>query len=79
MAKAIGLLSGGLDSILAIKMLLEQDIDVIGVCFTSPFFDNSEYAKSITDKQKKQPTSQVSHTSLIAIKKKSKRYLTRKY
>jgi len=50
MAKAIGLLSGGLDSILAIKMILEQDIEVIGVCFTSPFFDNSKYAKSITAK-----------------------------
>lgn len=40
MAKAIGLISGGLDSILAFKMIQEQDIDIIGVCFTSPFFDN---------------------------------------
>ncbi len=48
--RAVGLLSGGLDSILAIKMILEQDIEVIGVCFTSPFFDNLIYTKSITDK-----------------------------
>lgn len=35
--KALGLLSGGLDSILATKLILEQGIDVIAVNFTSPF------------------------------------------
>jgi len=50
MVKAIGLISGGLDSILATKMISEQGIEVIGVCFTSPFFDNSKYSKSLTDK-----------------------------
>ncbi|MFH0974571.1 MAG: hypothetical protein V1874_02170 [Spirochaetota bacterium] len=35
--KAIALLSGGLDSILAIKVLMDQGIDVIGVYFTLPF------------------------------------------
>lgn len=35
--KAIGLLSGGLDSALAVRLLLEQGIEVIGVKFTSPF------------------------------------------
>ncbi|HDQ25715.1 MAG TPA: hypothetical protein ENN43_03095 [bacterium] len=35
--KAIALLSGGLDSTLAAKAVLEQGIEVIGVNFTSPF------------------------------------------
>ncbi len=35
--KALGLLSGGLDSILATKLMLEQGIEVIAVNFTSPF------------------------------------------
>lgn len=35
--KAIGLLSGGLDSTLAVKLVLEQGIDVIALKFTSPF------------------------------------------
>ncbi len=35
--KAIALLSGGLDSTLAVKMLLEQDIKVEAVNFVSPF------------------------------------------
>jgi len=50
MAVSVGLLSGGLDSILATRMILEQGVKVIGVCFTSPFFDNTCYSKSITDK-----------------------------
>jgi len=37
-AKAIVLFSGGLDSIIAVKLLQEQEIDVIGVHFTAPFF-----------------------------------------
>ena len=48
--KAIGLISGGLDSILAEKMVLEQDVEVIGVCFTSPFFDKSVHAIPIAEK-----------------------------
>jgi len=35
--KAIALLSGGLDSTLAVKMMLEQGIDIIAVNFTSAF------------------------------------------
>lgn len=35
--KAVGLLSGGLDSTLAAKMMIEQDIDVHAINFTSPF------------------------------------------
>ena len=37
MTKAIGLLSGGLDSTLAVRMMLEQGIEVIALNFTSPF------------------------------------------
>jgi tRNA-uridine 2-sulfurtransferase len=36
--KGIGLLSGGLDSTLAAKVLQEQDIEVLGVTFVTPFF-----------------------------------------
>ena len=38
--KAIALYSGGLDSILAIKLILEQGIEVIGVYFKTPFLKN---------------------------------------
>lgn len=37
--KALVLLSGGLDSILAAKLLLAQNIEVEGICFYSNFFD----------------------------------------
>ena len=35
--KALALLSGGLDSSLAVKLVKDQGIDVVGVTFTSPF------------------------------------------
>jgi tRNA-specific 2-thiouridylase len=38
MTTAIGLISGGLDSILAAQIILEQGIKVVGVSFTTPFF-----------------------------------------
>jgi tRNA U34 2-thiouridine synthase MnmA/TrmU len=38
MIKAMGLISGGLDSILAARIILEQGIEVIGVSFITPFF-----------------------------------------
>ncbi len=34
---ALGLLSGGLDSSLAVKLILDQGIEVTAVKFTSPF------------------------------------------
>lgn len=37
--KAIALLSGGLDSILAARLIMDQGIEVIGVGFRTPFFD----------------------------------------
>ena len=39
MARAIGLLSGGLDSILATRLLQDQGIEILAVCFQTPFFD----------------------------------------
>jgi tRNA-uridine 2-sulfurtransferase len=36
--KALALLSGGLDSILAARLIMDQGIEVIGVSFSSPFF-----------------------------------------
>jgi len=40
--RALGLVSGGLDSVLAVRMLQEQDIEVVGICFETPFFDASK-------------------------------------
>ncbi len=37
--RAISLFSGGLDSILAVKVLEDQRIDVVGLAFETPFFD----------------------------------------
>ncbi|MDD5067638.1 MAG: tRNA 4-thiouridine(8) synthase ThiI [bacterium] len=40
--KALALLSGGLDSILAVKIIQEQNISVEAVSFQSPFFRNKQ-------------------------------------
>jgi len=45
MTKAVALFSGGLDSLLAVKLIQEQGIDVVAVCFTSPFFIRTEQKK----------------------------------
>lgn len=42
--KALSLLSGGLDSLLAVKVLQDQGIEVVGISFTTPFF-SAENAK----------------------------------
>jgi tRNA-specific 2-thiouridylase len=44
--KALALFSGGLDSILAVKLIQEQGIEVIGVCFESPFFSAQKACQS---------------------------------
>lgn len=36
--KALALFSGGLDSLLAVKLMQEQGIEVVGINFSSPFF-----------------------------------------
>ena len=40
--KAVEMLSGGLDSILAVKLIIDQGIDVIAVNFVSPFHISKE-------------------------------------
>ncbi len=42
MPKAIVLFSGGLDSMLAAKLVASQNIDVVCINFTSPFFDSKK-------------------------------------
>ncbi|MEA1962619.1 MAG: 7-cyano-7-deazaguanine synthase [Patescibacteria group bacterium] len=44
--KALVLFSGGLDSILAVKMLQEQKIAVTALCFTSNFYDAKKAKES---------------------------------
>lgn len=46
MKKALVLLSGGLDSMLAVKMLQEQGIQVAGLVFKSCFFNEDQAQKS---------------------------------
>jgi tRNA-specific 2-thiouridylase len=36
--RALGLMSGGLDSMLAVRVLLDQDVAVTGISFETPFF-----------------------------------------
>ena len=38
MTRALAMISGGLDSILAAKLIKDQGIEVIGICFKSHFF-----------------------------------------
>ncbi len=45
--KALVLLSGGLDSMLAAKLLIEQGIEVVGVCLESNFFNCGKAKKAV--------------------------------
>ena len=47
--RALGLLSGGLDSILAVKVLQEQNIHVTGLSFVTPFFGPDLAKKAAED------------------------------
>ena len=47
MTRALAMISGGLDSILAAKLIKDQGIEVIGICFKSYFF-NEENAIKMT-------------------------------
>lgn len=48
MTRALAMVSGGLDSILAAKLIKDQGIDVIGICFKSYFF-NEFNARRMTE------------------------------
>jgi tRNA U34 2-thiouridine synthase MnmA/TrmU len=48
--RALGLFSGGLDSQLAVCLLRDQDIEVQGVMFVSPFFDAVDAVKAAADR-----------------------------
>ncbi len=58
--KAISLFSGGLDSLLAIKVIQSQGIDVIAVAFRSPFF--------ISDEKKKEKLEQIAKSHKFKVK-----------
>ena len=45
--KAVALLSGGLDSILAVKIMLDQGIEVHPICFIIPFSTSSKTASKL--------------------------------
>ncbi|MCK9218178.1 MAG: tRNA 4-thiouridine(8) synthase ThiI [Firmicutes bacterium] len=45
MARALALTSGGLDSILAAKLIADQGIEVTGICFVSAFFGSRNAEK----------------------------------
>ncbi len=45
MTRALALISGGLDSILAAKLIKMQGIEVIGICFASAFFGSKNAEK----------------------------------
>ncbi len=45
MSRALGLISGGLDSSLAAMTLMRQGIEVTGIAFVTPFF-NADKAKA---------------------------------
>lgn len=49
MVKAIALFSGGLDSMLAAELVRRQKIDILGLTFTTPFFDaqKARYAATL--------------------------------
>ncbi len=40
--RGIGLISGGLDSMLAARLLMDQGIEVTGIAFTTPFFSSAK-------------------------------------
>jgi len=44
--RALGLLSGGLDSVLAVRIIQEQGVEVAGLVFVSPFFSDERAGRS---------------------------------
>jgi len=48
--KAVALFSGGLDSQLAVALMLAQQVEVVGVNFKTPFFGNAPYVHQAAQK-----------------------------
>jgi len=69
MTKALLLFSGGLDSLLVAKILMEQKIKVVPVCFKSLFFDCSLAQKTIKNLGLKLKIVDISQKHLKIIKK----------
>jgi len=68
-AKCLLLFSGGLDSILAAKILMEQGIDVLGLNFKSCFFDEKQARKSAREIGLKLKIIDISKEHLELVKK----------
>ena len=49
MTRAIALFSGGLDSILAIRLLTQQDVEILAVSFVTPFFGAGRAERAAAD------------------------------
>ena len=47
MTRALAMISGGLDSILAAKLIKDQGIEVIGICFKSYFFNEDNARRMV--------------------------------
>lgn len=66
--KALVLFSGGLDSIIAVKLLQKQNIDVTGVCFYSPFYGCEKAIESASELGMELKTIDVSGEMLKTVK-----------
>lgn len=66
--KCLALLSGGLDSILAVKILQKQEIEVTGLCFASYFFDSKLAEKAAKHLKIKLKTVDISDEHLKMVK-----------
>lgn len=67
--KALALFSGGLDSLLAIKVIQEQGLEVEAITFSSPFFSNKKAVKGAEQLKIKLKTIELKNDYLKLIKK----------
>ncbi len=66
--KALVLFSGGLDSVLAIRILQEQGINVTAVCFRSCFFNENKAKKAAKELNIKLKVKDISKKHLVMVK-----------
>jgi hypothetical protein len=67
--RAISLLSGGLDSLLAVKVLQEQGVEVVGLTFISPFFGPENAQKGAEQLNIELIVKDISEEELLLVKK----------